>query len=438
MAGILMRLAAWAAVVFIALALAVWWRLREVIRRYRSIAFEIESLARSRDQVSGARRAALEVVVNRCTKIYRDPFPKAGSIAGIGDLVREVALCYHPGAGRPELKVRCGKLLWAARRLSDKLEGLLETPGFNRLGRLRLKRIGFFYIWFQKFQRNAVVRAMVRHSGTSSWILRSRLVLFPDPFSWLAFLSHRLVVMSLLRCVVTDLYLAVGVLAVECYDDRGPDEGPAAEEPAEAGGFKWFYRKEEESSDPRIKEIRRTLPGVTDSFSPAQWGRRWRRAVERAALVLASDQFPASPDPLKEASFGAATERVGAWLQALSGLEGNPMVRAVLSVKLETIMGLGDLAAGDAAARIGRVLRSCADAYSAVRIPVTAARWLSRGSPGRIALEAGWTLAGRVIASYCLSYGFDLACREMDILYRKSRSGPGPGKESGNDGQSGL
>ena len=35
-ARFLMRCSAWAGVVLIALALAVWWRLREVIRRYRS------------------------------------------------------------------------------------------------------------------------------------------------------------------------------------------------------------------------------------------------------------------------------------------------------------------------------------------------------------------------------------------------------------------
>ena len=157
-------------------------------------------------------------------------------------------------------------------------------------------------------------------------------------------------------------------------------------------------------------------------MSPAQWGRRWHRAVERAALILAADQFPAAADPLQEASLEAVIERLGSWLMALSGLERNPMIKAALGVKVETVLGLGDIATGDFAARIGKLVRSCSGAYGVVRLPVTAARWLAMGTPGRIAFEAGWTLAGRIVASYCLKYGFDLACREIDALYRKSRS----------------
>ena len=422
-ARFLMRCSAWAGVVLIALALAVWWRLREVIRRYRSIRRELDSVTRSRDEASGRRKAALDIVVKRCTVLYRDPFPRAGRIAAIGELVREVAGCYHPGVDRPELRIRCGRLLWAARRLSEKSSMLLKSPGFDRLGRLSLRRIIFFYSWFQKLQRSPVVRAAIRHSRASSWVLRSRLVIFPDPFSWLAFLSHRLVAMSLLRCMVTDLYLAVGLLAVECYDEDEPEREPNDDIAAHVSGFKWFYRKEDGFPDPRIREIRRSLPGVSDSLNPGQWGLRWRRAVERAALILASDQFPLAPDPLQEASFGAAMERFSAWLAALSGLESNPMIGAVLGVKVETVLGIGDLARGDAAARIGKFLRSCSDTYGRVRVPVTAARWISWSSPGRIAFEAGWTLAGRIVASYCLRYAFDLSCREIDALYRKSRSG---------------
>jgi len=422
---ILMRVSAWAAVIMLALALAGWWRLRDVIRRYRSVRAELDSLCRRRDASAGHRRAAFDIVIDRCTRIYRDPFPKFGSLAGLEELVREVARCYHPDLARPELAVRCGRLLRAARSMSWRTEALLKSPGFGRLYGLRLRTIRYVYSRVRRLQRSAVLRAAMRVSGKSTWLLRSRLLVFPDPFSWLAFLSQRLVVMSLLRCVLTDLYLAAGSLAVECYDDEEFEDGCEEAAPG-VPGFGRFLRSDHEFPDPRIRDIRRSLPGVRDPFSPGKWGLRWRRAVERAALVFASDQFPSSSDPLEEATFGAMVERMSAWLLAFSELERKPMMGTVMGVRLEKILGLRDVAAGDVAAAAGRVFRSCRGIYGGIRVPVTAARWISRGSPGRVALEAGWTLAGRIVASYCLKYGFDLACRELDVLYRKSRSGAGP------------
>jgi hypothetical protein len=228
--------------------------------------------------------------------------------------------------------------------------------------------------------------------------------------------------MSLLRCILTDLYLTVGTLAVECYDDEEPD-AESEDVAAKIFGSGGLRRNEEGYPDPRIRDIRRSLPGVTDSFSLGQWGLRWRRAVERAALVFASDQFPSARNPLEEASFGALVERLSAWLLEISKLERKSLMRAVLGVRLETVLGLGEMAGGDAAAMVGRTFRSFKDIYRGLRVPVKAARLLSRGSAGKVAFEAGWTFAGRIVASYCFRYGFDLACREIDIVYRKSRLG---------------
>lgn len=229
--------------------------------------------------------------------------------------------------------------------------------------------------------------------------------------------------MSLLRCILTDLFLAVGILAVECYDEEDPEPDSKKEAAAEVSRFRWLQRNEEGYPDPRIRDIRRSLPGMTDSLNLRQWGFRWRRAVERAALVFASDQFPSARNPIEEASFGALVERLSAWLLEVSRLERKSAVHAVLSVRLGKVLGFRELADGDAAVLLGKTLRSLKDLYSGIRVPVKAARWLSRGSAGRVAMEAGWTFAGRMIASYFFRYGFDVACREIDILYRKSRSG---------------
>jgi len=354
--------------------------------------------------------------------VYREPFPKAGSIAGLGGLIRDVARCYHPESEHPEYAVRCGRLLRAARCMSERIEELLGSPGFGRLYGLRLRNIKFFYSWYQKLHHSAAIRTAIRWNSASTWAWRSRLVIFPDPFSWLAFLSHRLVVMSLLRCILTDLYLAVGMLAVECYDDEEPYEEGDDGATAAASAYGWFQRHHEEYPDPRIQDIRRGLPGVKDSFDLGRWGLRWRRAVERAALVFASDQFPTARNPIEEASFGALVERLSTWLLELSRLERKSMIRAVLGVRLEKVLGFRELAEGDAAALLGRTFRSVRGIYSGLRVPVKAARWLSRGSAGKVAFETGRTFAGRLAASYFFRYGFDLACREIDILYRKSRS----------------
>jgi hypothetical protein len=412
----------WAAVFLVFLILVVWWRLREVITRYRSIRQELDVLCHRANTASGARKAALDIVVERCSQVYHDPFPKAGSILGLGGFVSEVARCYHPEAERPELAVRCGRVLWAARRMSERTGMLLNSPGFGRLYDLRLRRIRLFYSWFQKIHNSVVARSIIRWNSAPAWMLRSRLIVFPDPFSWLAFLSHRLVVMSLLRCIITDLYLTVGMLAVECYDDQEP-EAEEEDVAAKLSGFSWFQRNEEEFPDPRIRDIRRSLPGATDSFNLAQWGLRWNRAIERAALVFASDQFPSARNPLEEASFGAVVERFGSWLLELSRLERKSVLRAVLGLRLETVLGLRDFARGDAAAMVGRTFRSFKNIYSGIRTPVRAARWVARGSAGKVAFEAGLNFAGKIFASYCFRYGFDLACRELDIIYRKSRSG---------------
>jgi hypothetical protein len=364
----------------------------------------------------------LDVVIERCTQAYRDPFPKAEKIRDLVKLVRDVAQCYYPEIEHPEYAVRCGRLLWAARHMSERTAELLCSPGFGRLAGLRLRNIKKFYNWYLKLRRNSVLRTVNRWNNASSWVLRSRLVIFPDPFSWLAFLSHRLILMSLLRCILTDLFLGVGRLAVDCYDEEDPAADDDDTGAADVPGPGWFQRGEEGYPDPRIREIRRSLPGMTDSLNLRQWGLRWRRAVERAALVFASDQFPSARNPIEEASFGALVERLSAWLLELSRIERKSAVHAILRVRLGKVLGFRDLAEGDAAVLLGRTFRSLKDIYSGIRAPVKAARWLSKGSAGKAALEAGWTFAGRAFASYFFRYGFDLACREIDTLYRKSRS----------------
>jgi hypothetical protein len=116
-------------------------------------------------------------------------------------------------------------------------------------------------------------------------------------------------------------------------------------------------------------------------------------------------------------------ERLSAWLLELSRIERKSAVHAILGVRLGKLLGFRELADGDAAVLLGRTFRSLKDIYSGIRVPVKAARWLTKGSAGRIAMEAGWTFAGRMVVSYFFKYGFDLACREIDTLYRKSRSG---------------
>jgi hypothetical protein len=259
-------------------------------------------------------------------------------------------------------------------------------------------------------------------------IFRLRLYLLPDPFSWLFYLSNRLTILTFTRYLLLDIYLFVGVLAVEAY---GQEPG-ASELPSEPEELKQTLEdltdlKDSNASlsDPQIQEIRSRLVGGIGSlvFSPGI--DEWKGAVKDAAELIARRYFPDSGRPLEEAALGPLLERCRFWITSICETEKLPVVHRLHRIRLETLNNLRVLTGPGGANQIATTAAKIGRWYRMSTWPPPILRWLRQGSAGGLAMKLGWLVVKGSLMNFVCRYAFDRACKELDMVYRESSGNGG-------------
>ena len=411
-----------------AVGVFVLWRVRGILHWKGSLRDEFKALQKAADESHGVRRRALEVVIENCDRIWRATSLDPGEVLRLSTYIRSIAACYHPEAEKPELRVSTGSFLNAAGALADRLELILRRPGFERLQKVRIRHIRQSYAWYQRVSQYRIVRRLYRYRTMIRNVYRLRLIILPDPFSLLAYFSNRLTMLVLTRCLLMDVYLFVGKMAVDTYDEAASEDtgfiNPVDEVEKALEALDAVAPSEPHQQDPRIREIRNRLVGINTFLFSTSGFQDWKTAVQETAEVIAAHHFPAAERPLEEAAIGPLLYCCQDWIKTLSETEKIPIVKQLHRVRLESLYNIKSITEFAFSSQALIIAKRTRDLYRWMKWPLRIYRWIKKTSPLKITIDAGWILARKGFVNLALRYTFDTACRELDAVYRQSRPEP--------------
>ena len=429
----------------VGLVLVAAWRARGVISWNRSIRKELNALAAEARTAAPARQAAIGLVVDACTDVLRSLSPAQGFDAEhLRIFIRSIAACYFPIAERPELQISLDRLIDSLDACLYRFDRIVHRPGLKRLRSVNIGTIHGFYRWSGDLAGRPWARWYLAHHRGIQRLMLMRLFVIPDPLSWLLFLSRKLLVLMLLKCLLVDVTLFVGRLAADAYDREC--ERPAAEDAdaleATLEALSQVDLEPAVGTDPEIAAIRKALVGFTAVLRATPSFRDWKAAVRDAAEILARRYFPDTDRPLEKAAIGPLLDRTRAMLATVARSRNILVVRYVFQTRLETLFQARDIGDMVLTPTVRGMFRTAATAYGWVKWPLKIYRRVKRFSLPGIAADVGWVVGKK--SALILIYGrsFDLACRELDGVYRHSAAMAGAatahpaGIEAKEDGES--
>jgi hypothetical protein len=275
-----------------------------------------------------------------------------------------------------------------------------------------------------------VVGWLSRYQKVIRKIFRLRLYMLPDPFSWLFYLSRRLTILTFTRYLLVDIYLFVGILAVEAYgQERGDAELPSEARELEQTLEELNDLEDPNASprDPQVQDIRSRLVGGPGSLLFPPGIEEWKGAIKDAAELIARRYFPDSDRPLEEAALGPLLERCRFWITSICDTDKLPVVHRLHQIRLETLNNLRVLTGPGGGNQVASTVARIWSLYRVSKGPSSIGRWLRAGSAGGFAMRLGWLVVKGSLVNFLCRYTFDRACKELDVVYRQSCGiTPGP------------
>ena len=411
------------AMLLLGVSLVMLWRMRGILNWKRSLRQEFKQFKAAAGQAQAVRGQAMAVVIETCERVWQTSTPEFGKLMDLRGYIRSIAVCFHPQAEEPELRLTIGRFLMVLRETVDRLELILKRPGSSRLQTLRIRHIRQAADWYGRISGKWVFRKVQRYREAIRRIYQLYLVVLPDPFSWLVYFSNRLTILQLTRYLMLDVYLFAGKLAVEAYDasgDAGVHFSPSElEQTLEMlDGMESF---ESLQTDPRIRQIRNQLVGFGPFLLSTPGPKDWRKALVAAAEVIAGRYFPDAENPLEEAAVGPLLQRCQAWIRRLIEAETFPVIKHLYRIQLETLRDMKTFSGSILPEQFWGIAKKTWQAYHWMRWPLRAYRWFKMTSPLKVATSAGFLLIRKGLVNFVLRYTFDGACKELEILYRQSR-----------------
>jgi len=400
------------------------WRLRGLFHWRRYLQTELKNMTREAEVLVESDQQALKIVLERCQRAWHAHFPELRELTDLPEYVRSIAAFYHPGKEKPELCITIGRFLNSARESVERLELILRRPGFQRLRRVRIRHIRQSYEWYDRLNRYWIIRYFNRHWKIISKIFHLRLVILPDPFSWLAYFSNRLTMLILTRCLLVDIYLVVGKMAIEAYHEQDgsrpfvPDELEKSLEDLDS-----LPAMEPVIMDPRIREIRNRLVGFGTLLISTPGPKQWKKAVGQAAGIIAERYFPDAERPLEEAAIGPLLRRSQFWIKSLCESEKMPVVKRFHRIKIESLYTVKSFSEDMLPKPLRTPLKKAWNTVTWMRWPIKVYRWVKKGSPAGIAVEVGWILSKKGFINLICRRTFDMACEEIELIYSQSWTG---------------
>jgi hypothetical protein len=421
---ILQRIFALGTLSLTVVSIIVMWRLRGIISWKRSLRNEMKDLNSSVETADETRQQALRVVLEQCQKTWRATSPELGELTNLTAYIRSIAVCYHPGAAHPELNITIGRFLRSARELVNRLEMILGRSGFKRFKRVRIRHIRQSYRWYDRINRYRVVQWLIRYHKAIKRFFHLRLYILPDPFSWIAYLSNRLTLLILTKCLLVDVYLFIGKMAVQAYDEEAEMEKFSGEIDGLEQTLEELSALESsapEPVDPQIQAIRNRLVGVSSMIIASPGLEDWKKAVMETATVIAERYFPKAAHPLEEAALGPLLTRTKDWVESISETEKISLVEKFYRVKIESLYNVKSFTEGILPEQLKMYAKRTWDIYRWAKWPIKIYRRVKSLSPVGMAMDVGWVVAKKSFVNFICRRTFDMAHKELETVYSESR-----------------
>jgi len=424
------------AALLIALAtLTVVWRLRGLLQWKRSLKHEFRELKDELYSAGPCRQQAIQVVLNRCQRIWQAGFPEINELAGFSGYLRDIAAAFHPDQEKPELCVTAGSLIRTSHSAVERLQDILRRPGFSRFQKIRIRHIRKAWNWYDRISRYRAVQVYIRYRRWINHANVLRLILLPDPFSWLIYLSNQLTILSLTRFFLMDLYLFAGKQAILAYDHESRHEATpqdAGEIEQDLADLADLTEPEFRPADPRIQEIRSRLVGVNTLIFSSPGYTEWKSGFGDALGVIAGTYFPESPAPVEEAGLGQILIRCQFWLQSVCDTEKLPIVNRLHRIELRYLFSVKAATEHPLFRQAGTYAKKSWNVYKWMQWPLLIYRLIKKTTPAGMAASMGWVLVRKGTVNYLSRRAFDLTLQEMETVYRLSQESEGRGRTTDN------
>ena len=411
--------------ILIAMAsLILTWRIRGLFHWKRSLRKELAFLRKTRETAEAPRRQAIDIVLAQCQTAWDAALPELNSLDDAYCYLRDIASCFHPQRDMPELEISVKQLLSTARDIAGRLEQIMNRPGIKRLRNVRIRHIRKSYAQYERYRKSRLVYIFNRYIKN---IYRLHWVMLGDPLSLVVFFSNRFTVLAISRCLLVDLYLYFGTLAIEAYaSPTNLNGGENTEERLEntLQDLDAISVPKPTIEDPRIREIRSQMVGVPAILTNPPRIVDLKDAIKKTAALTAENYFPDAEKPLDEIAVGPLLERSHMWITTLCETEKIKGVSVFYSTRLASFVAVKSFSDRFLPPQIRMLAKNSWRLYRWARYPYKFYRIIRKTTPLAISLQAGWILAERAALRFIYRYVFDMAYREMDIICKESKMLP--------------
>jgi len=400
------------------------WRFRGLLKWRKSLTQELKSLKKKMKHMDHQEKEAHSVVIDTCESIQRSFVAELTEFEKLPDYFCRIAACYYPDKANPEQCITIGNSLFIIQEIAFRIDQLLKQRGLDQFRYLRIRHINDIYHRLKRLQKNPYMAFYLRYRKLIQKITLIRLIVLPDPFSWVFYLSNQFTVITLTRYLLLEIYLYTGLLAVHAYGQTEKKQEVAfSQDELES----LMHDLEElqaidesmQSQIPELKRIRKKNLGFGRGLLSNLSLKQWKMAVAESAQIIASAHFPETDDPLMEASIGPILERSRYWLKTVNTIQSIPVVHKMADVKLETVIQ-AKLMIDNMPEKVKQALTASMKVYQWAKWPITIYRIARKTTPIGMATSIGWVVTRNCIVFYIYHYTFYSACNEVNAVYKLS------------------
>ncbi len=343
------------------------------------------------------KKAALIIIEKKCNVLLKTSGTGLNDFSNLAEYIISIAKCFHPEAERPELKASLGHILYCLEKSFERFDQILLRPGFSNLASVNIKTI--------KHLRNLYFTKKYKSKSEKKYIYSNFIVLFYSKY------------------LVVDLYLFIGMLAIDIFDNKAVTITSDRKEVLEATLKELSKVKnynENDSSDKLLK-IKNNLVGMPAILKSDPDFPRWKKALMQAARIISKTHFPVSTTPVEEAMIGPLLMRTRSWVSTIGKGEDYPIAGQLLKIRLETIFLFKSVSDSIMPAPVRKIIMRTQKAYGWVKWPLNVYMWASKGAFVKIALDVGWFTGRKAILVIIFGKTFNKACRELETVYAQSK-----------------
>ena len=420
---------------FLAISLIiVSWRFRGLLQWRKSLTQELKLLKKEVKILDRSDKKAKNVVIETCESIQRSFLAEMTEFEHLPDYICRIAACYYPDKDHPEQCITVGNCFFIVQEVAFRIDQLFKNRGLNQFRYLRIRHITDIYRRLKRIQKNPFMVLYLRYRKLIQKISLVRLIVLPDPFSWVFYLSNQFTIITLTRYLLLEIYLYTGLLAIRAYGQTEKKQSVSFTQEELENLMRDLENLHASDSSmqpyiPELKEIRKKNLGFGRGLFANLSLKQWKSAIVESTHVVASTHFPDADLPIMEACVGPILERSRYWIKTISTIQSIPVVHKLADVKLETIIQ-AKLMIDNIPEKVKQTLSTSMKVYQWAKWPISIYRIARKTTPMGMASSIGWIVTRNCIVFYIYHYSFYSVCDEINTIYKLSCEKPGDGSKN--------